>query len=130
MNTNFKDHFSSVASNYASSRPSYPPELFSWLAHQCTKLELAWDCGTGNGQAAIALVKYFKQVQATDASTQQLTQAFAHPQINYRVASAENSFLDNQSVDLVVVAQAVHWFDLTDVPPSFLRKPLSMLEIA
>lgn len=73
---------------------------------------LAWDCGTGNGQAARDLARYFDRVIATDASTAQLAKAVAVPKVEYRVAQAESSGLEDSSVDLTTVAQALHWFDL------------------
>jgi SAM-dependent methyltransferase len=73
---------------------------------------LAWDCATGNGQAALELTRYFERVIATDISTEQLRHSVPHPRITYRVANAEQSGLDGQSVDLLTVATALHWFDL------------------
>jgi len=107
----FKDHFSAHATSYAAARPDYPPELFAWLAGQAPAHGLAWDCATGNGQAARALAGHFKQVIATDASAEQIARAVPQPGIEYRVAAAESPGLDPQSADLVTVAQAVHWFD-------------------
>jgi SAM-dependent methyltransferase len=106
------DHFSTVARQYAQSRPSYPPELFDWLAAQCTGHDLAWDVGAGSGQAAMALAAHFARVLATDLSAKQLEQAPAHPAIEYRVAAAQHSDLPEASADLVTVAQALHWFDV------------------
>jgi ubiquinone/menaquinone biosynthesis C-methylase UbiE len=71
----------------------------------------AWDCGTGNGQAAIGLAEFFTSVQATDASRQQIAGARAHPRVQYHTAPAEDSGLEDKSIDLVSVAQALHWFD-------------------
>lgn len=71
----------------------------------------AWDCATGNGQAAIRLVERFERVVATDVSQAQLDHAFAHPRIAYRLAPAEASGLEDGSTDVVTVAAAVHWFD-------------------
>jgi len=108
----FQDYFSGHAAEYAIYRPHYPAALFVWLAQQCEQRDRVWDCATGNGQAAIALADHFQQVIATDASPAQLQQAPAHPQVTYQVAIAENSGLDDHALDLVTVAQAVHWFDL------------------
>lgn len=108
----FKDHFSVLASNYANYRPEYPPELFEWLATLCAEHELAWDCATGNGQAAKCIANHFEYVIATDASADQIAQAQGAENVVFRVASAEHSELKKHSVDLLVVAQAVHWFDL------------------
>lgn len=107
----FSDHFSQVAARYAESRPTYPPALFDWLAASCTGHALAWDCGAGSGQASIALASHFERVVATDASASQIAQATPHPRVEYRVATAERSGLADRCADLVVVAQAMHWFD-------------------
>ena len=108
----FKDYFSGHAADYATYRPQYPPALFDWLRQHCQHRHAVWDCATGNGQAAIALTAHFQQVIATDASAAQIDVARAHPQIEYRVALAESSGLPSHSLDLVTVAQALHWFDL------------------
>ena len=107
----FKDYFSDHAASYANYRPHYPNGMFNWLAQQCTQKRHAWDCATGNGQAAIALAPYFQQVIATDASHAQLTQATPHNRVSYVCASAEHVPFINNSLDLITVAQAVHWFD-------------------
>lgn len=108
----FKDYFSAQADEYARRRPGYPNALFEWLASLSVEHDLAWDCGTGNGQAAIGIAPYFAQVVATDPSSDQLRNAFPHPRVTYRQAPAEDSGIQSGSVDLVTVAQAVHWFDL------------------
>jgi SAM-dependent methyltransferase len=108
----FQDHFSGHAAAYASHRPGYPPELFGWLAAQVPAHSLAWDCATGSGQAALGLAAQFERVVATDAAAAQLAHAGAHARVDYRVAAAEASGLAAASVDLVTVAQALHWFDL------------------
>lgn len=110
----FKDHFSSHATDYAKYRPRYPASLFEYLASLTTEHDRAWDCATGNGQAALSLASFFAQVIATDASQSQLDSAPRHEKINYRLATAEEEHTDieNGSVDLVTVAQALHWFEL------------------
>lgn len=107
----FKDHFSQVATGYARSRPGYPPELFDALAAVAPARKLAWDCATGNGQAALPLAERFERVVATDLSAEQLERAAQHPRIDYRMAPADRSGIAAGAVDLVTVAQAVHWFD-------------------
>jgi hypothetical protein len=44
--------FIKQAENYAKGRPSYPPELFEFIASKTSCQNLAWDVGTGSGQAA------------------------------------------------------------------------------
>ncbi|MDB4950778.1 MAG: hypothetical protein JWM27_3427 [Gemmatimonadetes bacterium] len=108
----FKDHFSGHAAEYARSRPGYPAQLFRWLAAESPAAERAWDCATGSGQCAVALAERFAHVVATDASAQQVGSAAPHPRVEYRVAPAEASGLEDASMDVVTVAQALHWFDL------------------
>lgn len=107
----FADHFSPQAPDYARYRPTYPDALFAWLTSLCPTHTCAWDCGTGNGQAARALTAYFPRIIATEPSAAQLAQATPHPQIEYRQEPAEATSLDDHSVELVTVAQALHWFD-------------------
>jgi len=108
----FKDHFSRLAANYASFRPHYPSALFDYLAQSCREHKYAWDCACGSGQATLALAARFATVLATDASAAQLAATAPHPNIRYRVAEAAASGLAASSVDIVTVAQALHWFDL------------------
>lgn len=108
----FKDHFSDKSANYAKYRPRYPDALFDHLAGLCDRQDLAWDCATGNGQSALGLARHFRHVIATDASAAQIDAAIPHPAVSYRVAPAEQGGLDEDSVDLLAVGQALHWFDL------------------
>lgn len=110
---NFKDHFSTLSAQYARYRPNYPDNLFHYLADLCPTQKLAWDCGTGNGQCALRLTNYFEQVVANDPSEPQLACAVKHPRIIYRLATAEEIDLLPQSVDLITVAQAIHWFEFS-----------------
>ena len=105
------DHFSSVATQYAQSRPSYPTELPSWLASLAPGHDLAWDCATGSGQAAVMLAGHFARVEATDLSPAQLSHAVAHARVVYRQAPERASGLPDACCDLVTVAQAAHWLD-------------------
>lgn len=116
-NQSFKDYFSEISQNYQASRPEYPEALFNYLASLSDHHGLAWDCATGNGQAAKGLSGLFKTVIATDASAEQIATApnnEKHEKSNilFRVATAENSGIDNSSTDLITVAQALHWFDI------------------
>jgi SAM-dependent methyltransferase len=108
----FKDHFSRQATDYAKFRPRYPKELFKYLGSVAPARQLAWDCGTGNGQAAVGLASIFDRVIATDASEKQIANAQRHEQVEYRIAPAEHSDINSRSIDLIMVAQALHWFDL------------------
>ena len=107
----FADHFSGHATAYQAYRPHYPAELFAWLAALAPGHDVALDCGTGSGQAAIGLAAHFLRVIATDASEAQLAHAVAHSRVEYRLAPAESPGVAAASVDIVTVAQAFHWFD-------------------
>ena len=107
----FKDHFSKQAASYAKFRPRYPQKLFEYLGRIAPSRQLAWDCGTGNGQAAVGLASLFDRVMATDASEKQISNAQAHQRVNYRVAPSDESGIQSGTVDLITVTQALHWFD-------------------
>jgi len=108
----FPDHFSTAAPAYARFRPRYPAALFAWLTALRPPPAIAYDCGTGSGQAAVALAARGYRVVASDASVEQLRRARAHPRVAYLAAAAERLPLRTRSIGLVTVAQALHWFDI------------------
>lgn len=112
--SNFEDHFSGHSEQYVQSRPRYPDEVYAYLASIAPGHTLAWDCGTGNGQAAVGLANYFDRVYATDASAEQISKAYPHDRVEYHVEPAEHVSLDTASADLVTVAVAVHWFNFDE----------------
>lgn len=105
--------FGRGAAAYARFRPRYPRDLFAFLADVAPGRGRAWDCATGNGQAAVALAGFFAEVIATDASAEQIAQAEARANVRYLAAPAHTLDVESHSVDLVTVAQALHWLDLT-----------------
>jgi SAM-dependent methyltransferase len=106
-----KDLFSTQAPDYARFRPTYPDELFRYLASISAARNLAWDCGTGSGQAAVKLAPHFQSVIATDTSEKQLANAEKDSRVVYKIAPAEQAPFQDKTVDLITVAQAFHWFD-------------------
>jgi SAM-dependent methyltransferase len=106
------DHFSGVAASYAAFRPKYPPALFERLVTLVPSRGLAWDCAAGTGQATLDLAKWFDRVIGSDVSTAQIALAPPHPRITWQVAAAESSGLASETIDLIAVPQALHWFDL------------------
>ena len=123
MNAGFTDHFSSHAQAYARYRPRYPAVLFHYLAMRSPGTQLAWDCGTGNGQAALALADRFARVLATDPSAAQIASAQRHPRVEYRVATYDTG-LAAGSAQLVTAAQALHWMDVD----AFLQEARRVLQ--
>ncbi|MEO8769730.1 MAG: methyltransferase domain-containing protein [Ferruginibacter sp.] len=106
-----KDNFSRQSETYAKYRPVYPKELFDCITGFVTSKKLVWDCGTGNGQSAAELCKYFEKVYATDTSKKQIDNAVQAANIIYVLEPAEKTSLENNSVDLITISQALHWFD-------------------
>ena len=106
------DSYSEAGTLYRDFRPAYPEKLFRYLAGSCRRKEKAWDVATGNGQAAQGLAKYFKLVHATDPSPSQLKQAIPRENIEYRTAAENHPELRKRSIDLICVAQGVHYLNL------------------
>jgi SAM-dependent methyltransferase len=106
----FKDHFSGVASNYATFRPHYPEELFKWIATLTDQHDRALDVGTGNGQAATGLAGFFQEVIAVDPSAGQIAAAKPHERVHYHMAPSDATGVEAGTVDLITAAAAAHWF--------------------
>ncbi|HST29405.1 MAG TPA: class I SAM-dependent methyltransferase [Chthoniobacterales bacterium] len=117
----FKDHFSKQAADYAKFRPRYPREMFEYLGTITPTRQLAWDCATGNGQAAFERANVFDRVVATDASESQIANAEPHEKVEYRTAPAEQSGLESAKFDLVLVAQGLHWLNRDRFYPEVRR---------
>ena len=122
----FKDHFSRLAAQYAEFRPKYPGALFDLLTRVGPGRSRAWDCACGSGQATHDLAERFDFVIATDGSAQQIAAAKPHPRVTYAVARAEASGIDSGSIDVVTVAQSLHWFDR----PAFYAEARRVLQPA
>lgn len=106
-----KDNFSTQAATYAQFRPTYPRDLFDCILQNVENKQIAWDCATGNGQAAKVLAQHFDKVFATDISQKQLDNAAKSDNILYSVGKAEATDFADNFFDLITVAQAIHWFD-------------------
>lgn len=105
-----KDNFSRQSDSYAKYRPTYPGALYDFILIHVTGKESAWDCGTGNGQAAKELSQVFTKVFATDISQKQIDNAVRADNIFYSVQPAEQTDFPDNCFNLVTVAQALHWF--------------------
>ncbi len=103
--------FSKDPGNYSKFRPAYPTELFTIINTLVKNKQNCWDCGTGNGQIASELSKDFDTVYATDISRNQISQAKKIDNVHYSLQPAEKATFENDFFDLVVVGQAIHWFD-------------------
>lgn len=106
-----KDNFSTQSDDYAKFRPVYSQKLIDFLLSLTESHKTCWDCGTGNGQLAVALSETFQKVCATDISENQLNNAAQRANIEYSKQPAEDTNFQDLSFDLIAVAQAAHWFD-------------------
>jgi SAM-dependent methyltransferase len=112
--------FGGVADAYDRGRPSYPKDATTWLVGDdpATVLEL----GAGTGKLTQVLVDQGHDVHATDPDPAMLALLEAHlPGVRTAVAGAEEIPLADASVDVVIAAQAFHWFDLDRALPEIAR---------
>ena len=107
-----KDNFSNQSELYAAFRPHYPKTLYDIIFKEVKLFNAALDVATGNGQVAGVLADSFKKVIATDISETQLQHAIQKPNIFYKKEAAENLSVENECIDLITVAQAIHWFNI------------------
>lgn len=124
MSSTFVDYFASVANSYRRFRPSYPPALFKFLSENAPSNAVALDIGAGNGQAAAGLAHYFESVFAIDTSEEQLANALPTAGVYFHQATAEDTGVKDACADLVIVAQALHWFD----QPAFFKEAERILK--
>jgi len=126
-----KDLFSKQSDLYARYRPTYPKELYEYILSFVKEKSIAWDCATGNGQAAVVLADHFKKVIATDISAAQIEKATLKDNIEYRVCPAESTPFKENTFDLVTVAQAYHWIKWNEFKNEVTRvcKPGAVIAI-
>ena len=113
---------SEMASTYVKYRPG-PPDIIKERAikflqensnQNTEKFELLLDIGCGNGQATKVFAPFFERSIGIDTSYNQIKEAkeFNNDStIEYKVGDAEQLGFKDQSVDLILVGQALHWFE-------------------
>lgn len=126
-----KDLFSEQSAEYARFRPTYPGVLIESFLPFVKEKHVAWDCATGNGQAAVLLAEYFEKVEATDISDAQLENAKPHPKVHYSNVPAEKTDFRDQTFDLITVAQAYHWLQFEEFHKEVTRvsKPEGIIAV-
>jgi SAM-dependent methyltransferase len=112
--------FGSAAAAYERGRPSYPPEAIDWLlpvgAHRVL------DLGAGTGKLTTRLVERGLDVVAVDPIPDMLeVLRNSLPETRALLGTAEEIPLEDNSVDVVVVAQAWHWVDPERAIPEVAR---------
>jgi ubiquinone/menaquinone biosynthesis C-methylase UbiE len=102
--------FGSVAEVYERSRPGYPEEAVLWLVG-VEPLDVV-DLGAGTGKLTRSLVALDHRVTAVEPLPEMLAQLrAAMPDVTALEGGAEEIPLPDASADVVVAAQAFHWFD-------------------
>ena len=122
----FKDAFGALSSEYALYRPTYPKEMLEKVISIATKdlnkpenqLKLA-DIACGTGQVVLPLAKRLGKVYGIDGSPGQIEEARKRAEtqgitkgIKFQVGEADKTGLGSESVDIVTIAQALHWLNL------------------
>lgn len=114
------DSFGAVAEAYDRGRPSYPAEAVSWLMDGDAKIVL--ELGAGTGKLTRELVDQGHAVFATEKDPAMLAILTERvPEVSAKVAGAEEIPANDRSVDVVVAAQAFHWFDHERALPEIAR---------
>jgi SAM-dependent methyltransferase len=121
------ERFTSRAGNYARYRPGYPPAAVTLLQHHCglSPHAVVADVGSGTGILSALLLESGAQVIGVEpnAAMRAVAEATlgAWPRFRSVNGTAEDTTLAPQSVDLVVVGQAFHWFDVAQARREALR---------
>jgi len=103
--------FTDRTDDYVKYRPSYPREAIDAVIEGLAeKAATAADVGAGTGISARLLADRGLSVVAIEPNQAMRDAAETHPRVVYRDGTAENTGLDGGAVDLVLAAQAFHWF--------------------
>jgi len=99
------------AARYAAGRPYIHPLFMKRLKPWLSGTDLGADVACGTGLGSVALADLVARVLAFDVSDAMLAQATPHPRVTYARASAEALPVADASLDVLSVAQGIHWFD-------------------
>ena len=119
--------FSNRVADYVKYRPDYPREILSLLRNRIG-LNNSWtiaDIGSGTGISARMFLEHGNEVFAVEPNADMRAAAEQslgnEPRFHSLDGSAEQTTLADSSIDLIVAAQAFHWFDLEKCKPEFIR---------
>jgi len=124
---NTVERFSNRVANYVKYRPGYPPEILEVFRDEMnlTENSVVADIGSGTGISAKVFLENGNRVFGVEpnAAMRRAAEEFLkdYPQFESVDGTAENTNLPDDSVDLVIAAQAFHWFDRAKTPLEFRR---------
>ncbi len=109
-----RDRFTATADAYAVHRPTYPSELIDWITHtaKIRPNSRVCDVGCGTGISTRLFAKRGYRVTGIDPNKGMLNKARELGGADYQLGDAANTGLGEASVELVIAAQAFHWFDV------------------
>ena len=118
---NPQQRFSDRAKNYALYRPSYPSEVINSILEGLPGSITAADIGAGTGISSRLLAERGVEVIAVEPNAAMRKAAIAHPLVEFRNGTAEDTKLEDSSADLVTCFQAFHWFNPEPTLKEFAR---------
>ena len=113
----YENKFNGKAEIYDKFRPSYSKNFFMYLYDKkiITRTSVIADIGSGTGIMGIEFAKEGNNVYVVEPNLDMIRIAkrnlLNYKNCFFKNTSAENTELGDNSIDLVVVAQAFHWFD-------------------
>lgn len=115
--------FADRASDYALFRPSYPKEAIDAVLAGLSRHDalVAADIGAGTGISSRLLAERGLRVLAVEPNAAMRGSSEPHPRVTFVDGTAEATGLDDASVDLVLCAQAFHWFKPQEALAEFRR---------
>ena len=124
---NTVERFSNRVANYVKYRPGYPPEVLALFRDEMnlTPASVVADVGSGTGISARLFLANGNRVYGVEpnaamrAAAEEFLRGF--PRFESVDGTAENTTLPDAAVDLIVAAQAFHWFDHEKTPREFRR---------
>jgi len=121
------ERFSTRVDAYREHRPRYPREILNVLRRDCglTPQTVIADVAAGTGLLAEIFLKNGNPVTAVEPNVP-MREACEdlrgeYPRLQCFVGTAEATGLPENSVDLITVGQAMHWFDLDAARREFAR---------
>ncbi|MFZ0885378.1 MAG: class I SAM-dependent methyltransferase [Candidatus Acidiferrales bacterium] len=124
MSSSFQPRFGPAAEEFERYRPDYPPELYDRILARVPgeRRERAMDLGAGTGMVARNLISHFHEVIAVEPDAQmaaKIAELCAGAVI--RVVSAEECEQPRETVDLITIANAMHWMNAERVVANVIR---------